>query len=792
MTVPWDPVTLCEELTDGIAVLERDGTCVYVNAAAERLVGVSRAVLVGASFWSHAGALASLQDACARVTATGAAETTETCDVRLALQRWLSVRVSASGGRVHLVATDVTPARRTTSRLRAVSELSRGLGEVQSTPDAVLGLLTRLASEALGELVVANILGPDGATIERCVVHGPDADAAASVRAALAEPRPLAGTYTERALVAGGPVHVAHEGLIIVPLRLAERAFGALVAIRPVAAGPHDAIDEQFLITLAERATTALVRTLVRDPERRHAQRQQILSEVSDALASSVDPLVLFERVAAIMAARFGHWVFVDRVLPGDVLDRIAVEHRDPGSLEVTRPMRRRYPARVDDIRAGASLAISHGRAVVDNDFTDAKAVAAARDPEHLAGLRAMRIRAYVSAPLVIGGTAAGALTVASSTRTFDPDDVDLVEQIAGRAASVLANVELYERSQALLRWLERMQAVTSELSRARTPMEVAEVTVRNAGKAVAAESVMVWSRQPDGSLLLVGGKAHVEAELQRWVVLPAGSNMPAFRVLETGEPMWIETEEDYRRLAPEVYEIQRVAHRLRAYCVLPLTTGGARTHVLVFSFPLGHRYTGEERGYLLSLARQTEQALERAALFAAEASARAQADSARLAAEAASRAKDEFLAMLGHELRNPLAPIVTALELIKLRAPELAQAKELTVIGRHVQHLARLVDDLLDISRITRGTVSLERKSVRLSKIIARSMEMASPLLEQRRHSATVDVPDELRVHGDAMRLAQVFGTPLTNAARHNPPGGPLATSRKRRDPRGQIHRED
>ena len=144
-----------------------------------------------------------------------------------------------------------------------------------------------------------------------------------------------------------------------------------------------------------------------------------------------------------------------------------------------------------------------------------------------------------------------------------------------------------------------------------------------------------------------------------------------------------------------------------------------------------------------------------------------------RETAEAASRAKDEFLAMLGHELRNPLAPIRTALELLRLRGVD-AALRERQIIERQVAHLVALVDDLLDVSRITRGKVELRRSLVEASAIVARGIEMASPLLEQHHHELIVDVPREgLPLYGDPARLAQVIANLLTNAAKYTEPGG-------------------
>ena len=138
-----------------------------------------------------------------------------------------------------------------------------------------------------------------------------------------------------------------------------------------------------------------------------------------------------------------------------------------------------------------------------------------------------------------------------------------------------------------------------------------------------------------------------------------------------------------------------------------------------------------------------------------------------------ASRAKDEFLAMLGHELRNPLAPIATALHLMKLRGSPDGE-HERSVIERQVLHLTRLVDDLLDVSRIARGKVVLKREIVEIAQVAAKAIEMTSPLLEQRLHSLDLNIPKHgLAVDGDPMRLSQVLSNLLANAAKYSPPSG-------------------
>ncbi len=160
-----------------------------------------------------------------------------------------------------------------------------------------------------------------------------------------------------------------------------------------------------------------------------------------------------------------------------------------------------------------------------------------------------------------------------------------------------------------------------------------------------------------------------------------------------------------------------------------------------------------------------------------------ASAQVARSEAVAANRSKDEFLAMLGHELRNPLSPIITALELMRLRGLE---SREQEVIERQVCHLARLVDDLLDISRITRGTIEVRKERVELRSLVARALETVSPMLEHRSQRVQVAVPASLTIEADPDRFAQVISNLLTNASRYSHPGSGIEVRAERRG--GQV----
>jgi signal transduction histidine kinase len=157
----------------------------------------------------------------------------------------------------------------------------------------------------------------------------------------------------------------------------------------------------------------------------------------------------------------------------------------------------------------------------------------------------------------------------------------------------------------------------------------------------------------------------------------------------------------------------------------------------------------------------------------------------AEVALKDADRRKDEFLAILAHELRNPLAPIRTAVEIMARIAVDNPQVKwSRDVIDRQSTHLTRLVDDLLDISRITRGVIKLAREPVSVGVVVARAVETLQPVITEYKHQLTIDCPDDsLIVVGDVTRLTQVLGNLLNNAAKYTNPGGSIALSVRRSD---------
>jgi signal transduction histidine kinase/ActR/RegA family two-component response regulator len=162
-------------------------------------------------------------------------------------------------------------------------------------------------------------------------------------------------------------------------------------------------------------------------------------------------------------------------------------------------------------------------------------------------------------------------------------------------------------------------------------------------------------------------------------------------------------------------------------------------------------------------------------------------------ALQQADQRKDEFLAMLAHELRNPLAPISTSAHLLRSASQDAMQVRRIAdVIARQIGHLTDLVDDLLDVSRVTRGVIQLQMGPVDLAEALTAAIEQARPLIDARGHELDTDLPPGLVFEGDRTRLVQIFANLLTNAAKYTAPGGRIRLSLEQVDGQMRIQVED
>jgi signal transduction histidine kinase/ActR/RegA family two-component response regulator len=385
--------------------------------------------------------------------------------------------------------------------------------------------------------------------------------------------------------------------------------------------------------------------------------------------------------------------------------------------------------------------------------------------------------QAWAAIPLAVGGRLAGGLTLAfAEPRSFSFDDERLMLTLAQQCAQAVERTRLFaaervarERAERAVQQTRRLQSVTTQLSRTLPPGKVAQIVCEEGARALGSSRMAIWVLDPPfGRLSLLGSRGYAPEVVERHRRVPLVARAPLTEAVLEGKRIWLESRDHFALCFPEAESGSRELYPLsdRSLACLPLVAEDRILGGLSVAFPHAGALDEEERSFLLVLAHHCAQALDRHRLLS-------DVRSAEEAARSADRRKDEFLAMLGHELRNPLAPILTAVELMKLESESVC-AVEREVIERQARHLLRLVDDLLDIARITRGRVELRKSRVEVSAVVARAVEMASPLFEKRQHRLNVHVPSQgLVVKADEARLAQVLQNLLTNAAKSTPEGG-------------------
>jgi signal transduction histidine kinase/CheY-like chemotaxis protein len=366
----------------------------------------------------------------------------------------------------------------------------------------------------------------------------------------------------------------------------------------------------------------------------------------------------------------------------------------------------------------------------------------------------------YACLPLVVHGRSIGGVSIVfSEARGFDEDERMFLAVLGHHAAQALERARLFESEKATRDRLERLQQLTAALSSAATVDEIAQLVSHVGTEVLRLSAAALFAADEYGDLHMIGAHGAKVAHVESFRHVAADSDLPLARAARERRPIYHECEADIQAELRTVSEVMGRGESFRTYGVLPLVRNDRLLGALAFSADRPRRFSREERSFAATIAEHCADALARARLY----------DETRKV----SRAKDQFLAMLGHELRNPLAPIVTALHLMRMRSEGLLE-RERAIIERQVKHLVRLVDDLLDVSRAVRGEVRLERAPIELASIVADAIEAAGPLVEERRHRLTVSVPRRgLLVDADADRIAQVVTNLVTNAAKYTPSGG-------------------
>ena len=402
--------------------------------------------------------------------------------------------------------------------------------------------------------------------------------------------------------------------------------------------------------------------------------------------------------------------------------------------------------------------------------------------------------RSLLAVPLIGRDFLHGVMTLAmdDGTRRFDPEDISLARALAHRAVLALDKARLFSEAQRaraaaeqeslVRRAAEERQRFLAEASRVLSSSLDAQEILRNLAR-------LVVPRLSDGCVVdfMEAGQVaervasvHQAPELAElaWELAeqyPPSPDWPVGipRVLRTGisERLAVVRDSDLDALSESPGHRRKLGElRLESILTVPLWVRarvvGAVTLVHSES---GRHFSRADQAVAEDLAGRAGLAVENARLYAD--------------LQEEDRRKDEFLAMLAHELRNPLAPVQVAVQLLQQGKGSAASDHHAhEVIARQTRHMARLVDDLLDLSRITRGKIELRRERVDLHALIRRATDLAQPQVLAKRHQLVVELSDgPMWIDADPVRIEQVLANLINNAAKYTDPGGVVTVQASR-----------
>jgi PAS domain S-box-containing protein len=537
----------------------------------------------------------------------------------------------------------------------------------------------------------------------------------------------------------------------------------------------------------------------------RAERRERFLSHVSRVLAGSLDVQATLESIAQLAIDHLADGCAVHLRAPAqggaDRLVLLTAASRDPAKAELLRELERRLPASATRT-GGAAAALLDGRATL---YPTRAEVVAAGDTEMLALWDRLGMSSCLVVPLTTPAGVLGVVSLASVTpgRHFEAADLTMAEELGRHAALALESAQLYaaERqarhtAEQLARRNGRLQALTAALAGTLTHNEVADVVLTQGIHAFGAKAASVALVSEDGQMLeVVHAVGYPQAVVDTFRRLPMEADFPLTDAVRSGEPVWLTSVAERDRRYPHLAALRR-SNGGGAMAALPLALEGRVLGAMGLNFHEELTLDAGDRAFILTLARQCAQALERARLYGAERRARAAMEAARLEAEAANRTKTQFLAVMSHELRTPLNAIGGYAELMELGihgplTPE--QRDDLARVRRNQRQLLGLINDVLNFAKLETGAVHYDITDVPVREVLEAVEPSIAPQMRQRALRYLVDAVDAgLTVRADREKLQQILLNLLSNAVKFTAPGGEVRVRVEERGSEVRMHVRD
>jgi signal transduction histidine kinase/ActR/RegA family two-component response regulator len=512
-------------------------------------------------------------------------------------------------------------------------------------------------------------------------------------------------------------------------------------------------------------------------------RRLTLLADAGRALGATLDLTATLESFAGAVVPALADWC-VMRVIESDGrVRRLRTMYADKRLEAAARAMDDYHATRTSAegyvSEAGIGRVLRTGEPVLVPDVSPAWLRNVARDEVHLTSLTEIGIASLMHVPLVLRGHTLGVLTFVRTAAAprYGAADLALAEELCDRAAVAVENARLFEARERRASEAHALSAIARVLAET---LDLAQVWRRIADgvrtlldDAPAAALYALEEPGRDTRTVAVSTEPGVQFD---WTErLPADAGMVGLAIREQAIVATEDALADPRLSYPDEAQVRLERSAYRALLAVPLIVRDQVFGALAVGAHRGRRFTEREIELVSAFADHAAVALHNARLFDEAQRRRTEAEHAQAGAEAANRAKDEFLAVLSHELRTPLTAILGWVRMLRSgRLPAERVIEALEAIDRNTHMQTRLIDELLDVSRIVAGKVELESEPVDLAAVVA---EVVNSARHGSRATALISEPvideDMFTVLGDPVRLHQIVMNLVSNAVKFTPPHG-------------------